>query len=141
MRDVPEVILSMLHGLQRSPVHSTHEPRTLDTIIDSHRLIAEKSHALESESESGDSSEEEPWQSSSSELSLWSEEDAGTGEDELGDRATESPVASVAAIVTEVTFSVRGPLCSYLNGELYEECYARLYNKVLSSRCCAARKR
>ena len=30
------------------------------------------------------------------------------------------------------TFSVYGPLCSYLNGELYEGLYARLYNKVLS---------
>jgi hypothetical protein len=26
-----------------------------------------------------------------------------------------------------VTFSACGPLCSYLNGELYEELYARLY--------------
>ena len=30
------------------------------------------------------------------------------------------------------TFSVWGPLCSYLNGELYEDLYERLYNKVLS---------
>jgi hypothetical protein len=31
------------------------------------------------------------------------------------------------------TFSAWGPLCSYLNGELYEDLYERLYNKVLSS--------
>jgi hypothetical protein len=30
------------------------------------------------------------------------------------------------------TFSVWGPLCSYLNGELYENLYERLCNKVLS---------
>ena len=42
------------------------------------------------------------------------------------------PPTCEAPVVLEVTFSVWGPPCSYLDGELYYELYGRC-NKVLSS--------
>jgi hypothetical protein len=49
------------------------------------------------------------------------------------DKVVDGCTAAAGLSLGEVTCSARGPRCSYLNGELYEELYARQYNKFLSA--------